>query len=372
MADADVRGLERCWREAPWDQDALAALVGALRRAGRAVPAELVDARLLPARTIRTSWKYRVGAVLPGGERVDLGTTRRGEELAIPACRWWWLEVPAGLPSDPSGLGARLAEVDGLGAPALRLRGYGGPYLADLLASVRSVERLRVVGDGAFTDEHVAALSRWPHLVDLELVECASVTSRALRHVASLSGLVHLVIARCASVTDEGLAALSGLHALDTLDLRRTSVTGHGLEGLGLPRLRRLGLRGCPIEVLQLPGLPALEDVDMTWCPASPERVHVGERVRVNRIDPRIRLDWLGGMCPVQGGGEIDGAEFYFRARWRHWSFTVGPDDAPLFDVEEEWGDGPYDAGYMDLDEAERLIQRCADEYLGRAGSSLA
>lgn len=371
MADADVRALERRWREAPWDQDALAALVGALRRAGRAVPAELVDARLLPARTIRTSWKYRVGAVLPSGERVDLGTTRRGEELEIPACRWWWLELPTNVDPRERGFGARLRDATELGPPGLQLSVTGRRGIGDRLADFASLERLKLVGHGWVDDDDIGALCRLPDLVDLELSECALLSSMALAHIGKMSRLVRLVLDRCHGIDDQGLDALNDLTSLTTLDLRRTSVGGRGLRRLRLPHLRHLGLRACPIEEVAVEQLDALEEIDLMWCN---RRFHVRARdgIRVRRRDPRVRLDWLHGVCPVQGGGEIDGAEFYFRARGRHWSFTVGPDDAPLFDVEEEWGDGPYDAGYMDLEEAERLIQRCADEFLGRAGSSLA
>ena len=32
----------------------------------------------------------------------------------------------------------------------------------------------------------------------------------------------------------------------------------------------------------------------------------------------------LGGNCPVQAEGLIDGHPFFFRARGAHWSMTVG------------------------------------------------
>lgn len=32
----------------------------------------------------------------------------------------------------------------------------------------------------------------------------------------------------------------------------------------------------------------------------------------------------IGGACPVQGDGQVDGLPWYFRARGRHWSLSVG------------------------------------------------
>lgn len=73
-------------------------------------------------------------------------------------------------------------------------------------------------------------------------------------------------------------------------------------------------------------------------------------------------IRWLGGSCPVQGEGTVDGREWYFRARGQHWSFEVysSPEESegnapPLWWTVEEWGTWP-DAGYMPEDEARRKI----------------
>ena len=94
---------------------------------------------------------------------------------------------------------------------------------------------------------------------------------------------------------------------------------------------------------------------------------------------PELRLAYrLTGFCPVQGWGIVERYPFYFRARWEEWSFSasedpnVDPVDIQMeaqgaahgFFREEAYGAGPYDAGWMPLDEAETLIQRCTSEYL--------
>jgi hypothetical protein len=88
------------------------------------------------------------------------------------------------------------------------------------------------------------------------------------------------------------------------------------------------------------------------------------------KMNDKIIIEYLEGECPLQGEGLIDGHRFYFRARWQHWELVVGPDDKrdPLFvtlwEFSEDWGDGPYDAGYMPADEGRRLIERGAAEFL--------
>lgn len=75
-----------------------------------------------------------------------------------------------------------------------------------------------------------------------------------------------------------------------------------------------------------------------------------------------LKIDWLGGNCPVQAEGTVCGKPFYFRARWEHWSFRVGTDPIgnPEWLREGEWGDGPFAAGWMPEDEARKIIERCA------------
>lgn len=81
-------------------------------------------------------------------------------------------------------------------------------------------------------------------------------------------------------------------------------------------------------------------------------------------------IDTLGGLCPVQGEGTIDGVPFYFRARWDGWDIGVGDDPVGIamccvegWHRDGQWGDSPYGAGYMPLSVAQDIIERCAKEY---------
>jgi len=80
-------------------------------------------------------------------------------------------------------------------------------------------------------------------------------------------------------------------------------------------------------------------------------------------------IDLIGGNCPVQAEGTVDGYAFYFRARGERWQFHVAPDDALIFSdqevfyLEEPYGDGPFDAGWMEVHEAEAFIRKAADAF---------
>ena len=79
-----------------------------------------------------------------------------------------------------------------------------------------------------------------------------------------------------------------------------------------------------------------------------------------------ISIAHLGGNCPVQGEGTINGAPFYFRARGRSWRLEVGEDAncEPLWYHREWWGDGKYAAGWMPLDTAREMIAKAAALWL--------
>lgn len=81
--------------------------------------------------------------------------------------------------------------------------------------------------------------------------------------------------------------------------------------------------------------------------------------------------------APVQAEGTVCGKPFYFRSRHEDWSFAVSenpevdpvdiqlPEQGALhgYFVEETYGDKPYAASYMPLEEAIRIIERCAQIY---------
>lgn len=78
-----------------------------------------------------------------------------------------------------------------------------------------------------------------------------------------------------------------------------------------------------------------------------------------------IIISELGGNCPVQGGGSVDGKAFYFRARGRSWSMAIGGDVVgnPDWSYRQPYGAGDFDAGYMSEDEARAFILKAAEHY---------
>ena len=100
-----------------------------------------------------------------------------------------------------------------------------------------------------------------------------------------------------------------------------------------------------------------------------------------------IVIACLGGNCPVQAEGTIDGKPFYFRSRGEHWSMSIGGEDVvsnPEWRHEEEYGDGPFEAGWITEDEAREFMEKSAGRFhmssrfrgalttLGRSAASLA
>ena len=78
-----------------------------------------------------------------------------------------------------------------------------------------------------------------------------------------------------------------------------------------------------------------------------------------------VRVDWLGGNCPVQAEGTVDGLPFYFRSRGEHWSMSIGGSDvvgAPEWHYEQGYGSWP-DAGWITTDEAEGFIALAVRRY---------
>lgn len=93
--------------------------------------------------------------------------------------------------------------------------------------------------------------------------------------------------------------------------------------------------------------------------PCTPRR----RRLIVDDAGPIIHN--IGGNCPVQAEGEIDGKPFYFRARGQRWSMGVGgePAGSPEWEHREGWGDSPYAAGWMPEETAIAMIEKAAILY---------
>jgi hypothetical protein len=98
---------------------------------------------------------------------------------------------------------------------------------------------------------------------------------------------------------------------------------------------------------------PQLERLRQLWETEGPKAMAALESTGV-------KLDTIGGNCPVQAEGSIDGKRFYFRARGASWQFVVAETDAeifdkPLFTTEADYGPWP-EAGWMPQHEAVHFI----------------
>lgn len=74
--------------------------------------------------------------------------------------------------------------------------------------------------------------------------------------------------------------------------------------------------------------------------------------------EPIIKYEYIGGKCPVQAEGTVNGEPFYFRARGTHWSFEIQGGKGWLY--QEKYSDEPFRAGWMGEDEARAFINKAA------------
>lgn len=78
-----------------------------------------------------------------------------------------------------------------------------------------------------------------------------------------------------------------------------------------------------------------------------------------------VVINGVGGWCPVQAEGTVNGKEFYFRARGDSWALNIGGEDIilePEWRYEEDYGTWPDD-GYMTEDEARSFIAKAVQMY---------
>jgi hypothetical protein len=86
----------------------------------------------------------------------------------------------------------------------------------------------------------------------------------------------------------------------------------------------------------------------------------------------------VGGNCPVQGQGLVDGLPAYFRARHSSWQLSIAndPDGDPVMVGttggplgwwhRENWPGGEHDAGWMNFGQAEMCIATAVALYRNR------
>lgn len=81
-------------------------------------------------------------------------------------------------------------------------------------------------------------------------------------------------------------------------------------------------------------------------------------------------LDYLGGNCPVQAEGTVDGQPYYFRARGNAWELWIGQSadwwSDRAWSIERDYGSWP-DAGWMPRHEALGFIVEGVVAYRARA-----
>lgn len=87
-----------------------------------------------------------------------------------------------------------------------------------------------------------------------------------------------------------------------------------------------------------------------------------------------VHIETIYGVAPVQAEGTVDGKPFYFRSRGNRWSMRIGGRDVvghPEWTYTEAYGDEPFDASYITVEEAQTFIEKAVDCYragMGRTG----
>lgn len=79
-----------------------------------------------------------------------------------------------------------------------------------------------------------------------------------------------------------------------------------------------------------------------------------------------INITGVGGNCPVQGYGTVNGKPFYFRARGERWSMSIGGSDeilSPEWYYEEPYGEVSFEAGWMPEETAFKMIDKAFGLY---------
>jgi len=91
-------------------------------------------------------------------------------------------------------------------------------------------------------------------------------------------------------------------------------------------------------------------------------------RGRAVRPVGAVVITSLGGNCPVQAEGTVDGEPFYFRARGSRWSLSVGGDPvaSPSFRHEEPYGT-TFEAGWISEEEAAGFLWKGIALYRERS-----
>ncbi|QDT38098.1 protein kinase domain-containing protein [Stratiformator vulcanicus] len=117
---------------------------------------------------------------------------------------------------------------------------------------LKKLERLYVDGTG-MTDRAAEIISSLAQLQTL-YVSSSSISDEGLRKLSELKKLRSLSLP-LSGVSDEGVRSLAGHRNLESIELVGTSVTGKTFDVLAQVPLKRIQLRGCPVDSNGLGGL---------------------------------------------------------------------------------------------------------------------
>ena len=255
--DARTQDLLRAARADP-SEGPLAAALQALRRAGQAVPDDLLAREVYPPRQVAFAGSYKVVAERPSGVWETFGGQKL-REVELPEHRVWWVTP------QPVALGAEvIEELRELRVPGLTLgRSKEATALVARLDGL-PLRWLSLAGCAGCTDATLEALPTCLQLAELDL-RGRKVTEHGLKHLLSRApNLVRLSLDRVRTVKDLGV--LSGWPALRRLSL--AGISAKALDSLpDLPQLTHLSLYEVGLTAKRLralaPRLPALREVSI-------------------------------------------------------------------------------------------------------------
>ena len=284
MPDAGWQELERAWRAAPGDQDLLQRAIAGRRRAGLAVPYELLQARRRPPREVSSRGAFDVWVEGADGQVDLVGQTGTRRPVQLPAHKTWWVSPAASSDMDLVGAELRALEAPGFSLAQARLTDEALLPLAE----VPSLERLALLQCQGLSTTSLAALGEIRHLADLSLVYSGVGDPASLRAIGGLRALVELNLAG-APVDDEGATALASLPELAVLNLSGAALTDAGIAALArLPRLRDLRVQSALVTPAGLAALGTARELEV---------LHLDAR--------KLRGDALAGLAAWPGLREL-------------------------------------------------------------------
>ena len=129
---------------------------------------------------------------------------------------------------------------------------------------------------------------------------------------------------------------------------------------------------GVPVYAVGLEGHSFLKHPLVTPCEdlgaALDKAEHAAALAVLKSVGATVSM--MGGQCPFQAEGTIDGEPFYFRARGAHWRMGIGGDpvSSPAWSVEGEYGTS-FEAGWMTAVEAASFMRDAVSQWREERGN---